>query len=533
MRVGLYDPYGALERELLDALLLIEGEANAVAAHQADPNLPVVGLPGQGVLSSELAEQMGHVPVVFVWIDRHDPGAARNVERIARLLGKAGVGEVRFLPPAGGMDANDALREFGLERTRETLRSMLDAARPIEESEEDGWPTIPRPTLPEFPLAALPPAAAEFVQALASATDTPPDLGAIAALGVLSVAALGGVIDCGPTWKEELALFLLVAMDSGDRKSSVLGAVAKPLHKLEDEAKDEARPRVREQKLRKERLEVRKTKLMKKAGETDDTEQRVMLEAELESVAEDLEQIGEPVLPRLLADDVTPETLGGLLVKYGPLAVVTAEAPIISNVLGRYDSAGAPNLDLICKAYEGERTQVDRRNREELLERPLLTVVLTVQPSVLRKLIEHETGRQQGLVGRFAFAVPESLLGRRRHQDAEVHRETRQAWEDLVRHVYCLKHQRDRRFKAFSLFSCQKTPPRAPGKPRATAARGRRYASSCRLDSPPPRPDRPHRRHPPPGRAGRVRGRRRNHAPRDADRGVPPGARNRSTDRAR
>jgi len=126
---------------------------------------------------------------------------------------------------------------------------------------------------------------------------------------------------------------------------------------------------------------------MKKAGETDDTEQRVMLEAELESVAEDLEQIGEPVLPRLLADDVTPETLGGLLVKYGPLAVVTAEGPIISNVLGRYDSAGAPNLDLICKAYEGERTQVDRRNREELLERPLLTVVLTVQPSVLRKLI--------------------------------------------------------------------------------------------------------------------------------------------------
>ena len=434
--VSLYDPFGALQVEPLDSLLLIEGEANAVAAHVAIPEMPVVGLPGQAALRADLAKQLAHIPVIFVWIDRHDPGAERNAARIAERLTAAGAEEVRLLPATLGMDANDALRELGPEALGALTRELLDQAKPLEPAEDDAWPLIPRPTLPAFPLHALPPAVENFVQALAAATETPPDLGAVAALGVLSVASLGIVVDCGPTWEEELPLYLLVAMESGDRKSSVLGAVAAPLHKLEREAREAAEPRVRAQRLKKDTLEARKTKLVRKIADTADHDQRLELEAELAQIAEDLDELGEPVMPRLLADDATPEQLGGLLAKYRSLAVITAEAPLISNVRGRYDSSGAANLDLVCKAYEGERTQVDRRNREELLERPLLTVTLTVQPHVLRKLVEHDTARQQGLVGRFAFAIPESLLGHRRHRDAEVSSETRTGWEQLVRHVY-------------------------------------------------------------------------------------------------
>jgi Protein of unknown function (DUF3987) len=39
-------------------------------------------------------------------------------------------------------------------------------------------------------------------------------------------------------------------------------------------------------------------------------------------------------------------------------------------------------------------------------------------------------------VARFAFAVPESLLGRRRHLDAEIPAQQREAWEAIVRAVY-------------------------------------------------------------------------------------------------
>jgi hypothetical protein len=52
--LALYDPYGALAQEgPLDCVLLIEGEANAVAAKLMAPDLPVVGLPGQAALKQE------------------------------------------------------------------------------------------------------------------------------------------------------------------------------------------------------------------------------------------------------------------------------------------------------------------------------------------------------------------------------------------------------------------------------------------------------------------------------------------------
>jgi hypothetical protein len=312
----------------------------------------------------------------------------------------------------------------------------LDQPQTLQKSAEDEWPKILRPTPPPFPLDALPSSVATFAQAVAAAHETPVDLGAIAALGVLSAAALGIVVECGPALTQELALYLIVAMPSGDRKSTVLSAAVAPLRKLLAETREAAKAEVRERKLRRDLLEARKSKLIRNMKVDDDPEQHTALESELARIAEELEEIGEPELPRLLANDVTPETLGGLLAKYARAAVIAAEAPFISNILGRYDSTGAANLDLVCAAYEGEASEVDRRNREELLERPLLTVMLTVQPHVLRGLVEHETARDQGLVGRFAFAVPESLLGRRRHHDAPISPQAQRAWEELIRTVY-------------------------------------------------------------------------------------------------
>ena len=228
VRLALYDPFGELQQEPLEHLLLIEGEANAVAVHMACPEVAVVGIAGQGSLAAELAEELGHIPVVSVWIDRHDPGAERNAERIAGRLRTAGVGDVRLLPATAGMDANDALRELGSDKTRDVVQRLLEQGRPVEEADADEWPDIPRSTLPAFPLDALPTRAGGFVEAIARATETPPDLAAITSLGVLSLAGLGWRVDCGPTWDEEIALYLLVAMESGDRKSSVLGAIAKP-----------------------------------------------------------------------------------------------------------------------------------------------------------------------------------------------------------------------------------------------------------------------------------------------------------------
>jgi len=81
-----------------------------------------------------------------------------------------------------------------------------------------------------------------------------------------------------------------------------------------------AAPAVREQRDRLDVLEARKRKLTKTAGESADMDTRKIAEAELAEVGELIAGIGDPVLPRLLADDATPEALGGLLAQHGSIA---------------------------------------------------------------------------------------------------------------------------------------------------------------------------------------------------------------------
>lgn len=433
--LALYDPYGSLEGPL-DAALLVEGEANAVAVHVMLPELAVIGLPGQSALTTGMADQLGHAPIIYVWIDRHEKGAQANIERIARLLRAAGVEDVRLLPETGGLDANDALREFGVERAARRLDHMLQQAEHLAADQGlSDWPALATPELPSFPLEAFPDQLGRFVDAIAVETQTPPDLAALAVLGTLSALSLGmAVVDCG-TWEEELALYLLPVMPTGDRKSQVLRSVLAPLRKLEAEWRETTLPHVRERLTRQQALEARRQKLVRKASELDDPEARAEAQSELEDVAAQLDALGETAQPNLLADDATPEMLGTLIDRHGRIGVLAAEAPLIDNLIGRYDAKGSANLHLVCHAYTGEPTRIDRRSRSEHLERPLLAITLTVQPHVLRALIEHPLARNQGLVGRFAYALPESQLGRRETNPPSVPAELHAAWEQIVRRL--------------------------------------------------------------------------------------------------
>lgn len=80
--------------------------------------------------------------------------------------------------------------------------------------------------------------------------------------------------------------------------------------------------------------------------------------------------------------------------------------------MGRYTD-GRPNLELMLKAHAGDRVQVDRRGRSELIERPALTIATTVQPAVLRELAAKPTMRERGVLARFLLSVPHDLVGHR------------------------------------------------------------------------------------------------------------------------
>ena len=70
--------------------------------------------------------------------------------------------------------------------------------------------------VPSFPVEVLPGWLGEHVAAVATATQTPPDLAGMLALAVLATVAAGAVeVEPRPGWREPLCLFIAVGMDAG------------------------------------------------------------------------------------------------------------------------------------------------------------------------------------------------------------------------------------------------------------------------------------------------------------------------------
>ncbi len=125
-----------------------------------------------------------------------------------------------------------------------------------------------------LPVDALPTAIATWVGAIAEQARAPADLPAISALGTLAGAAIGGPrLDLGNR-EEELGLYLLAVLPSGERKSTVLRPAMAPLLEIEQEARERAAPLIRERRIRKDVLESSQRKLTRVAGESPDAETR-------------------------------------------------------------------------------------------------------------------------------------------------------------------------------------------------------------------------------------------------------------------
>jgi hypothetical protein len=266
--------------------------------------------------------------------------------------------------------------------------------------------------LPTFPCRVLPTWLADFVEALAVATQTPTDLPGMLALAACSTAAGGRVkVEVRPGWTEPTNLYVAVAMDPGNRKSPVFSGVCAPLSVADKALAQSSLAGIIEAQTRKE--------IAGKAAEAGAREAALRPD-DLNKIGEAIaaaamaEAITVPTQPRLLADDATPEALASLMAEQGGrIAVLSDEGGVFDLMAGRYNS-GKANLDLYLKAWSGTPYRVDRKGRPaEFIERPALTVGLAVQPEVLRSLTDRPGFRGRGLLARFLYSLPRSPLGRR------------------------------------------------------------------------------------------------------------------------
>jgi replicative DNA helicase len=283
---------------------------------------------------------------------------------------------------------------------------------------ERGWePPIPlgvSGTLPAFPVEVLPGWLGEYVAAVATATQTPPDLAGMLALAVLATVAAGAVeVEPRPGWREPLCLFVAVGMDAGSRKSSVFTAMTRPVADFEHQQAAAALPGITETAVLRRIADQAAATAEAAAGKAPASQQE---EAKAEAIARaaDAAALVVPPLPRWLVDDATPEALAGLLASYGRIALLSPEGDVFDQMAGRYNQAGGPNLGVYLKGHAGDLLKVDRRGRPpEYVERPCLTIGLAVQPEVLRGLASRPGFGGRGLLARFLYSLPKSLVGRR------------------------------------------------------------------------------------------------------------------------
>lgn len=269
-------------------------------------------------------------------------------------------------------------------------------------------------TPPVFPTDVLPEDLRAYVWAEAEAVQVPIDLPAMVCLAALATVAGGRVlVEPADGWREGTNLFIAIAMDPGERKSAVFRDTTEPIRDYEREVVDEMAPEIVHARTAQDIAAARLKRLQDLAAKAPPADRLAADEAAQEAAAE-LAAIVVPAEPALFTTDVTNEKLASLLAAHdGRFAVLSAEGGTFDRIGGLY-SGGTPNLDIYLGGHAGDPIKVDRQGRpSERIDRPALTLGLTVQPASLVAVRANRALRGRGLLDRFLFSVPLGRIGTR------------------------------------------------------------------------------------------------------------------------
>lgn len=289
-------------------------------------------------------------------------------------------------------------------------------------------------TLPEFPTRYLPGAFRESVEAAAHATQVPSDMAALLAMATGAAAIAKRVTVQGPGWIEPTNIFVCGIMGPANRKSQIFNTMTAPYQAIEREEIRNALPELAKEKS-KRRVAQNRLKILE-LGKTKLTSEE---EADRERLAQELENWPEPVPPKLIGDDITSEDLvRELAANDGRFACMAPEGNAFDLMLGRY-AEGKPDFGVYLNGHAGDDIRVGRVTRSSLfVSKPALTVAMTVQPDVIESLQANRSTRGRGLLARFWWAMPASLIGKRLIRPAAIPFQIATAYENIIRFMYAM-----------------------------------------------------------------------------------------------
>ncbi len=217
----------------------------------------------------------------------------------------------------------------------------------------------------------------------------------------------------GDDYREPVSIWGLTGLPPASRKTAVKGAMTDPLTTWEREQSllmtDEIKTVARIRAVNLKRME----NLTKKAAAQEDPIERQITIGEIERLERETPEELRP--PRLLIDDVTPERATGILAENGERAGLLSDEGGIFEIMAGLYSGGKANLNVFLQSHAGAPVRADRQSRTGYLERPALSVGLTVQPDVISDLSNGGKGRFRGngLLARFLYCIPRNNIGTR------------------------------------------------------------------------------------------------------------------------
>lgn len=277
-----------------------------------------------------------------------------------------------------------------------------------------GWDTpilFDQIKTPEIPASLLPGVYGDFAKALADAAEIPEALAVVTVLGTIS-ATVAKRIEVAPIsgWTEPVNIYAMVVLPPANNKSLVIRNCTHPIDTWEFNKRLALEPSILNARSERKNQESQILSKRAKAAKTSDQIAQAKLFSEVKKLEAELTVV--PVAPQIYLNDVTPETLATAVCEQGGrIALISDEGGIMETMGGLYNS-GHANYDILLKGIDGGRVRLKRKDKD-LDINPIVTIVLVVQPQVLRNMSDRKALQGRGLMERFLFVLPQSQLGYR------------------------------------------------------------------------------------------------------------------------
>jgi len=284
---------------------------------------------------------------------------------------------------------------------------------------------------PDIPASLLPGGYGDFASAISVATETPEPLALMCVLGILSAACSRRFsVQVQAGWIEPLNIYIMVALPPAHNKSSVTRACTRPIDAWESDARQAIQSAILQARSSRKNEEALIASMRGKASKCADAAKRQEIFAEITRLESQLTEI--PIAPQLYLNDVTPETLSSAVFEQnGRIAIISDEGGIMETMSGLY-SKGHSNYDTLLKGIDGGRVCLKRKDRD-IDVTPYITMLLVVQPQIIRNMAGQKAFQGRGLLERFLYILPRSNLGFRKLEQKPIPAPLQEQFERDIR----------------------------------------------------------------------------------------------------